>query len=44
MLLKESLLLLLNLCGSLCESRGTFQLPLTDLLNVDLKTEEVISC
>lgn len=36
MLLKESLFPLLDLCGSLCESRGALQLPLTDLLDVDL--------
>ena len=36
MLLKEGLFPLLDLCGSLCKSRSTFQLPLTNLLDVDL--------
>lgn len=37
MLLKESLLPPLDFCRSLCESRGTFQLTLPDLLDVDLE-------
>ena len=36
MLFEEDLLPLLDLCGALCEGRGTLQLSLTDLLNVNL--------
>ena len=37
MLFKESLFPLLDLCGPPCESRGALQLPLADLLDVDLE-------